>query len=183
MTATPMSQNAAVKLVSSSIVAGKRCCLTAMLLLALSGASCQKSAPVSSLEQAQRFVVALNDKNVDAMFALAATPFRYHNQEWQSARDGRGFTLGASTDRVLTDAYTLQSLFRQLVGTVRIEQSTAAQNPPPKPDLLRQYLKGFELQWAALDVFVFLRGFGDVEHIAIVGVDPASNTVTAMYLN
>lgn len=154
-----------------------------LLLLAAAAASCRHPPQVSSLQQAQRFVVALNDKNVEAMLELAATPFVYRNQQWQSAQDGRGFRLGASSDRVLKDRTTLQSLFRELAATVRIRQSKAAENPPPKPDLLQQYLKGFEAQWSGLDVFVFLRGFGDVEHIAILGVDPDSKTVKALYLN
>jgi len=154
--------------------------VTAMLFL-LASPACQTVPPVSSLDRAQDFVRALNAKNVEAMVQLTAPPFLYRNQEWKNAE--RGFTLGASTDRVLADANAMRSLFGQLVSTVRIERSTAARNPSPKSELIGRYLQSFEPPWTPLDLYVFLRGFGDVEHIAIVGVDPDSKMVRALYLN
>ena len=165
-------------------IAPNRIWLAALLLiLAAVNASCQHSPHVGAVEQAQRFVLALNDKNIEAMLAVAATPFVYRNQEWVSASDGSGFKLGAAADRVMKDRNALQSLFRELAATVHIGQPTPVENPPSKPDLVKRYLAGAEAEWSGLEMYVFLRGFGDVEHIAILGVDGKSKAVRALYLN
>ncbi|PYS26409.1 MAG: hypothetical protein DMG11_19985 [Acidobacteria bacterium] len=155
--------------------------LLCAFLAALFAASCQAPVNISDVEQAERFVKALNSRDVDSMLALAEVPFADRRQEWQ--READGFSLGRATDHIVKDTSALRSLFAELAGSVQIERNTPAEKPPAREELLHQFLAGASPQWAAANIFVFRRGFGDVEHIALLGVSPNSKKVTAIYLN
>lgn len=153
-----------------------RLCLVACLVLC----GCQ-SAPVEPGPVAGSFIQALNAKNVDGMAGLAATPFRYRNQPWESAPDGSGFVLGKTDDRVANSPEELRALLSEL-SSVQVEDPAPVQTPPSKPDLLNGPLNGAPLAWSEMNLVLFRRGEGDVEHVAIVGVD-ATGKVTGLYVN
>ena len=132
---------------------------------------------------AVNFIKALNAKDAAAMMAVADTPFLFRTQEWESATDGRGFRLGAAQDRVLSDSAALEGFFRDLTAKVAVEGESPVSNPPPKASLLATQLKGAAPGWSQLELGQFLRGFGDVEHVALVGTDPVRTKVTAFYVN
>lgn len=132
---------------------------------------------------AQRFVVALNAGNVKDMVSASGYPFVCRNQEWESAKDGSGFVHGKAEDKVFAKKKATEAFFGILVSKVKIESEKAAKNPPSKGNLLADNLKGAAGTWRGLNLFVFQRGFEDVEHIAIIGVDPADHKVRGLYLN
>lgn len=143
-----------------------------------------KPAPVlKDVDVAEKFVVALNAGNAQTMASVCGRPFFFRNQEWASATDGSGFVHGKADDQSFKDQQSLYQFFQTLVSKTKIEQEKAAVSPPSKETLLADNLKGAPARWRKLNLFVFGRGFGDVEHVAIVGVDPGTHRVRGLYLN
>jgi len=138
-----------------------------------------------SLEPERRatgFVQALNARDIDLMAEFAATPFRFRDQEWKSAPDGSGFVRGAATERVANTSEELRTLLLDVGANVKIADPTPVADPPSKADLLSDPLSGAPIQWNELNLVLFRRGEGDVEHIAIVGVD-SKGKVKCLYVN
>ena len=154
-----------------------RACFLACLVLS----GCQ-AVPVEPRPVAGSFVEALNAKNVEAMSRLAGIPFRYRNQQWESASDGSGYVLGAAQDRVAGSADELLTLLRDMTSSVRVEDPAPVATPPSKDVLLKETLKGAPSQWSDMNLVLFRRGEGDVEHVAIVGID-ARGKVVGLYIN
>jgi hypothetical protein len=102
---------------------------------------------------------------------------------WQSAPDGGGFVLGNADERVATDAAHLDPLLREVAAKVSVVNADPVVDPPSQSDLLSEPLRGASSPWASLDLVLFRRGEGDVEHIAIVGVEPLSGKVVGLYVN
>jgi hypothetical protein len=152
-----------------------------VLLACLTLSACQSRA-LDAPQTAARFVEALNGGDVDLMAGLSATPFRFRNQEWKSAPDGSGLVRGAATERVANTVEELRALLQDVSGTVKVADHQPVADPPSKADLLSEPLSGAPAQWSDLNLVLFLRGEGDVEHIAIVGID-ARGRVTGLYVN
>jgi hypothetical protein len=72
---------------------------------------------------------------------------------------------------------------RDLTTKLKVTGDTAATNPPARRSLLTTQLKGADQRWSRLELSLFLRGFGDVEHIVLVGVDAVHLKVAALYIN
>lgn len=149
------------------------------LLFAPDGAAQTKP---SRAMTAARFVEALNQGDLARMMALSSNPFLYRNQQWTSAAGGTGYVLGPASDQRPSGTRGRRTLFSSLVGKVRIQSVVPAEKPPSQPELRAQNLQGAAPGWAGLELFVFLRGFGDVEHVALVGVDKKGK-VRGLYLN
>lgn len=154
-----------------------RACFIACLLLC----GC-RSAPVDPQPLARTFVEALNAKDVSALTRLAGIPFRYRNQPWQSAPDGSGYVLGATRDRLAANADELFALLRDVASSVQVADPAPVTTPPAKDVLLRETLKGAPSEWSDMNLVLFRRGEGDVEHVAIVGID-ARGKVVGLYIN
>jgi hypothetical protein len=137
----------------------------------------------ADVEVAERFVVALNTGNVQGMVSASGYPFVFRSQEWESAKDGSGFVHGRADDKIFAKKKLLETFFGTLVSKVKVESEKAAANPRPKDSLLADNFKEAPGVWRDLSLFVFLRGFGDVEHVAIIGVDSAHHKVRGLYLN
>jgi hypothetical protein len=107
----------------------------------------------------------------------------FRNQEWESAKDGSGFVHGKADDKSFKSKKARAAFFGTLVSKAKIENEKAASHPPSKDSLLLDNLKGAPAEWQKLNLIVFGRGFGDVEHVAIVGVDSGTHRVRGLYLN
>ena len=68
---------------------------------AVTTSGCHGALAASDSQLAESFVEALNEKNVARVLALSGLPFFYCNQEWKSAPDGAGFTLGNRVQKVV----------------------------------------------------------------------------------
>jgi hypothetical protein len=157
---------------------------TVIIGIVIGCGGCGSSQPtLRPIDQASRFIEALNAKNTGRMAEVAGTPFRFRNQSWQSAPDGGGFVLGEAQERVAEDSGQLDPLLRQLADNVAVETPEPVVDPPSQSDLLSEPLRGASPEWAALNLVLFRRGEGDVEHIAIVGVEPVSGKVVGLYVN
>jgi hypothetical protein len=145
--------------------------------------ACRGASAADDAQQAEKFIQALNDKDVNRMMEACATPFFYRNQEWKSAPDGSGFVLGASKDVIAGNRDELRALLNEVPKTVRISAPKAVAEPPAKRELIDTHLKNVASRWSRLRIIVFLRGMGDVEHTALVGIDPGTRKVKALYVN
>jgi hypothetical protein len=154
-----------------------------LILFTATVPGCVTSQGAQSAGVAEQFIGGLNEDNLDAMMIVSREPFFFRRQEWESAIDGHGFVLGATEDKFLKDKESLRAFFRQLTSTIKVVGTKAAVNAPPKHIFLTEELKGVTEAWERLEIYVFRRGFGDVEHIVLVGVDPQDWKVTALYLN
>jgi hypothetical protein len=158
--------------------------ISAIVVLVIGCGACNSSQPTPRpIDQASRFIEALNAKDTDRMAQVAGTPFRFRNQAWQSAPDGAGFVLGEAEERVAEDPAQLDPLLRELAANVAVATQQPVVDPPAQSDLLSEPLRGASPAWAELNLVLFHRGEGDVEHIAIVGVEPVSGRVLGLYVN
>jgi hypothetical protein len=152
--------------------------------LAIGCGACGSSQPAPRpIDQASRFIHALNAKDAGRMAEISGTPFRFRNQEWTSAPDGAGFVLGSAEERVAAEPAELAILLRELATSVAVASPEPVADPPSRSDLLGDPLRGASSAWTELDLVLFRRGEGDVEHIAIVGVEPISGKVLGLYVN
>ena len=143
---------------------------------------CERPAPNPRV-QAERFIGALNAGEVDSLLRFSADTMLFREQRWESASDGSGFSLGAATDTVVSGAEAKRAFFTGLVGRVHVKGTTAVERPPSRESILSEQLNHADPRWAGLEFFLFLRGEGDVEHTALIGIDPATHTVAAFYIN
>ena len=150
-----------------------------LFVLIVSLGACTKAEPVSPSEVAKKFVISLNQKDMDMLADLSATPLWIRQQEWESAKNGAGFVLGKANDLNLVDRERVKKYFSDPVNNIAVEGKV--------PDeislkLLQDELKGSEKLWRGLSIHLFRRGMGDVEHIFVVGID-SKGKVAAVYLN
>lgn len=157
--------------------------LCVFLLAATLDLWCRPKTVPTDVEVAERFVVALNKGSTRDLVSASGCPFVFRNQEWESAKDGSGFVHGKSDDKSFKNKKMLGTFFETLAAKVKIENEKAAANSPSKDSLLLDNLKGAPADWQELNLVLFGRGFGDVEHVAIVGVDSATHRVRGLYLN
>jgi hypothetical protein len=140
-----------------------------------------RSPRVALLRVAEEFVKSVNAGSSQAALQLTHLPLLYRNQEWKNATTG-GYTIGAAHDSVLSDKSAAARFMRKLVKDVRVKH-TKALNGPSKSEILATYLAGAPAGWRELELFFFVRGTGDVEHVVLVGVDSASEQVRGIYTN
>lgn len=158
-------------------------CAVAVLVAVVPGLWSRPRAVPTDVEVAERFVAALNQGNTRDLVSDSGCPFVFRNQEWESAKDGSGFVHGRADDQSFQNKKALAVFFSTLVSKVKIENEKAATRPPSKDNLLQDNLKGSPADWQKLNLIIFGRGFGDVEHVAIIGVDSATHRVRGLYLN
>jgi hypothetical protein len=132
---------------------------------------------------AESFVKAVNSKNLPAALSLSGLPLMYRNQEWSDATTGDGFELGQAHDEVFSDQDGLGRFLRKLFRGLEVQETVSNPKGPPKAKFFKVELSGAPREWQALELFVFLRGFGDVEHSVLIGIDPATDRVRGVYTN
>jgi hypothetical protein len=132
---------------------------------------------------AQRFAIALNGSDTAALARLTSSPLLFREQRWRQAVDGDGFVLGAASDTVLASDDRRVAFLRTLVGRIRIASPSPVERPPTRETLLQRELANADPRWSKLTLVLFRRGEGDVEHVAIAGVDTHSMRVAALYVN
>jgi hypothetical protein len=142
-----------------------------------------RTSRVILLRAAESFVKAINTGNALTALKLIDLPFLYRNQDWKDADVGEGHVLGVAHDRVFTDAKSAATFMDKLVKDVRVESAKAEKDGPSKSAMLTDYLAGAPASWRDLELFFFVRGTGDVEHVVLIGMDSASGRVRGVYTN
>jgi hypothetical protein len=135
------------------------------------------------LRTAEKFVKAINAGNAPTAFKLIGLPLMYRNQEWKDATVGEGYVLGDSHDQVFTEEKRAAKFMGGLVRDLRLESTTAQKEGPSKAKMLSDYLAGAPASWGDLELFFFVRGRGDVEHVVLIGVDSSTGKIRGIYTN
>ena len=107
----------------------------------------------------------------------------YRNQEWKDVTAGEGYVLGDAHDQVFTDEKRAAKFMDGLVRDLRLENTTPEKDGPSKAKMLTDYLAGAPPSWRDLELFFFVRGTGDVEHVVLIGLDPSTGKVRGIYAN
>lgn len=135
------------------------------------------------LRTAERFVKSVNAGNAAIAFKVIGLPLMYRNQEWKDATAGEGYVLGDAHDQVFTDEKRAAKFLEGLVRDLRLENTTPEKDGPSKVKMMSDYLAGAPVSWRDLELFFFVRGTGDVEHVVLIGIDSSTGKVRGIYMN
>ena len=160
-------------------------CLTISLLSVGCKASNSVNAPVvvlateaSILEVSSRAHTALNSGDLTGLTDVIAFPLVVRSHEWASTSGT--YELTHPVDRVIEIEADLLS--SKSLSEVRLE-SSSDEGGIISYEEVRENLDGSVYEWSDLTIIVYARGFGDVEHIVLFGVDTLSGKIKAIYYN
>jgi len=132
----------------------------------------------SILDVTSRAHKALNSGNLNALADLIDFPLAIRSHEWASMPGS--FELIRPVDKII-EAKTGLLSFPEL-GNVKLDSGPEDGSVIPYEDV-RENLEGSDYDWSELTIVIYARGFGDVEHIVLLGVDRRSGKVKALYYN
>ena len=143
---------------------------------------CTHVAHVPSSDVAMRFIKALNNNEVQVLADMVTLPFYVYDQQWESAKDGYGHVLGKKEQIILKNRKNLSAYVTVLSDKLKVESMTG--EFIPVTDYLRFHKElGSSTSWKQQDVFLFVRGMEDVEHIVLLGVNRELKKVEQIYFN
>ena len=146
-------------------------------------AGCSVDNQAKQLSVAESFLTAVKTDDIDSLVAISAIPMNSYDQDWESAQDGIGFVLGKRHITRINNVSDLTAFFTQFTIRVDIQGDKAVSVPENEYIYFKpQFADAVEL-WKNLDVYLFLRGEADVEHIVLIGIQPDNNKIQAIYTN
>ena len=129
------------------------------------------------LETAHR---ALTTADTKALADVSTFPIHIRFQEWY-AGDGY-FGLKTATDHYFADEASL--LASNVLDNIGIEGAPDSFITISSDDeLIDVWFSEIEDIWLELDISMYFRGMGDVEHSVMIGTDPNTNRLRTVYLN
>jgi hypothetical protein len=141
------------------------------------------AAVASEAATVQRFIIALNGNDAEAVRHNTATPFALRTQEWTTGNDSKTFSLKPPIDKVLRSDAEMSDVLQKVLREVRVSSAKPARRSAERERNWRtKYLNQAPAEWTNLSLYLLLRGIGDVEHIVIVGVDRNSK-IRGLYVN
>lgn len=143
--------------------------------------SCDVSKPLSPTEQALQIRLSINNNNLKTFRSLSTLPMMVNEQEWESAKDGTGFVLGASKQITLSTDVAFNETMPAFLKSVQIEGVKATTDITL--NMFRTELGKHMPAWINLKPVVFKRGEGDVEHIVLMGLSKDTHKLKAIYFN
>ena len=144
--------------------------------------ACATTPKFTTNEAANQFVKAINQNDVQVLLKLSDSPFYIHNHQWESAEDGYGFVLGKRDQMIFKDNEKLSIYMNILSRKLKIDSVDGEYIPVAEYSRFHDELGG-ALEWESQDVFLFLRGMGDIEHIVILGVNRKTKKIKQLYFN
>lgn len=124
---------------------------------------------------------AINAKNFTLLADSTTFPLIVTEQEWETADDGYGYVLGAK-NTVVVDSHVAFAEGVRILDSVEILGEAPLDQEFAISDFVDEF-SGIDHHWKSLDLVVFLRGLGDVEHIVVLGLDKKSAKLRAIYTN
>ncbi|MDR4515938.1 MAG: hypothetical protein MRK00_00850 [Nitrosomonas sp.] len=153
-----------------------------LFLFSILTTSCNSNSTVSVNEQALKIRTSINDNKVENLYTLTSLPLIVREQEWQSADDGRGFILGKVNQIVLSTKYEFSTYMTPLLKNIVIEGQESISEGITL-DIFTDELGKQSSNWNDLNLVLFKRGEGDVEHIILMGLSKETNKLRAIYIN
>ncbi|MFK5915780.1 MAG: hypothetical protein QM484_15545 [Woeseiaceae bacterium] len=151
------------------------------LLSAVFLSACNGDKTLSTTEQAQQIRLAINNNDAEKLRTLSALPLMLRNQEWESAQDGYGFVLGVAKHTIISTNDLFNKTIPPFLKSLNIEGEQATTDITLT--MLTSQLGKTINDWADLNLVIFKRGEGDVEHIVIMGLNKKTNKLNAIYIN
>ncbi len=143
----------------------------------------EKNLPKSTSQIAVDYRDALNDNNISAVIQLSALPVTFISQEWESAPDGYGWTLGKKSISEFDTQTSLNKFLKTFSPGIEIEGTKATLIPRTEYGRFKTEFSDSLALWNNLKAYIFTRGEYDVEHITVIGVNPETHKVRALYAN
>lgn len=165
---------------SGSYWASLRMGIGLMCLLCLSHCGAADTNPLEN--NAFRVRTSINNNNASAFADVVALPFYVREHTWESASDGIGFVLAAKKDSTALNKDQLTILAKSIVDKIQIEGETVIMEDISLAMFTKE-LFGMEHLWQGLTMALFVRGESDVEHVVLMGFDPLTNKLRALYFN
>jgi len=145
--------------------------------------ACSESDTSNTLSIPDQFIAALKANDVDTLVNISATPLDSYDQDWENTQDGIGFELKKRSLTRVEKQSDLPDFFTRFTTRVDIEGDDAIHIPVSKfKDFDNEFGDTVEL-WRGLETYLILRGTADVEHIVMIGIQPTSNKIQAIYTN
>ena len=147
--------------------------------------SCTEENSIDNVDAqlAEQFRIAINVNDINTLTDMIQLPFTVNEQLWTTATDGYGFVLGERKITRIDKKDELIKFLRVFVPGVGIEGEQANFVSPAEYDHFKIELADSIDDWRNLKTYHFLRGYGDVEHIVLLGIQARSHKVKMMYLN
>lgn len=136
---------------------------------------------VTPREQAVALRNAINTNNFTLLTDSIVLPLVLSKQDWETADDGYGYVLGPKNTLIANNNKDLDDVFK-ILEHVEIEGEYALEQEFTLKDFTDEFV-GVNHHWESLDLVVFFRGQGDVEHIVVLGLDRKSSNLRAIYIN
>jgi len=137
---------------------------------------------ISSIEQAQLIRLAINNNDIEKLRSFAALPVIIREQEWVTADDGYGFVLGIAKQLIISTNEEFNRYFKTSINSINISGKKIITKDITLT-MFADELKGQKQNWNKLKLYLLVRGEGDVEHIVLLGLEPETNKLRAIYIN
>jgi len=137
----------------------------------------------SSASVATQFKNALNTNDTATLVQLIELPVLFIEQEWETLQDGIGFTLGKQNVSTLNNKQVLKDFIVKFAKRVDIEGVEAMLIEKGEYSNFKKEFSNNETKWKKLNVYLYKRGEGDVEHIMLLGLNPSNNKIRLVYVN
>jgi len=145
--------------------------------------ACSAAPQMTTSAAANQFVNAINKSDAKLLLKLSGLPLHVYDQSWDSAKDGHGFVLGKHVRTILDNNEKLSTYINILVKKVKLESVEGEFIPIEAYSRFKEEFGPYLAEWKSRDVFVFLRGMADVEHLVIVGVNRKTKKIEQLYYN
>ena len=155
--------------------------LPVFFLISIFLTSCDSSIILSPTEQALEIRLSINNNNIKKLRALSSLPLIVREQEWESAKDGSGFVLGAAKQSSISTDEVFNKKIISFLKSLQIEGEQAITDITL--NMFTTELGKQVNNWADLKLVLFKRGEGDVEHIVLMGLSKETNKLKAIYIN
>ena len=156
----------------------KHICL--MIFISLFILACQ--AEITASESALQIRSSINNNNVELFESLIDFPLTVNEQIWESATDGSGFVLGERSDKTITQSSSTKLEMKLLLESISIQGKSAITDGITL-SLFSEELTNQTQHWKNLDIVLFKRGEGDIEHVVLLGLNKKTKQLHSIYIN
>ena len=143
--------------------------------------ACDSTNTPSPTEQALQIRLSINNNNIEKFRALSSLPLIIREQEWESAKDGTGFILGAAKESLLSSDDEFNIKISTFLKSLQIEGEQAVTDITL--NMFNDELGEQVNNWDDFKLILFKRGEGDVEHIVLMGLNKKTYKMEAIYIN
>lgn len=151
-----------------------------MIFMSLFILACQ--ADTTTSESALQIRSSINSNNVELFESLTDFPLTVNEQVWESATDGSGFVLGKRSDKTIVKGSSSALEIKPLLESINI-QGMSAITDGITLSLFSEELTNQTQNWRNLDLVLFKRGEGDVEHVVLLGLNKKTKKLHSIYIN